>query len=490
MANLLLFTNSFGQNDRTTTFTTQANDYFNDVVNKLEIPGFSIVVVKDGEIILNKGYGYANVEKNVKTSQNTNYYIASATKPFTALLASILDNEGIIKLDDSLDKFFPELEFGSELNFKKITVRDLLTHTSGLDNGPIKWRLAFSGEHDLSKLIDLMKYSSANNVGHGNYKYTNAGYNIYAIILEKVTGKSWKDWMQEKIFNPIGMNNTSAYISRAVNKNWELAKPYAQLDSLVKLPLEKKDNTMQSAGGLISTSGDLGLWLKVQLQKGKLNDKNIISQELINNTQQELVKTPSSKSVFKPTNYGMGWQFGTYLNEKVIHHFGGFVGFSTHISFMPKSNIGIAVMINEAVVGYELMNLIACQVYDYFLIPDKPFEEYYNELNVVSENANKIRSKLANNLLKRKSRKWLLSKKYSEYSGEYFSDEYGTIHITGHSKGLKVVMGNLQCEATPYINKESTRIELVPGRGQVINFVIKKDKVIGLKHNTVLFSKR
>ena len=206
------------------------------------IPGVSIVVVQGEKTLYKKGFGYADVEKKLKADAESNFYIASSTKSFTSLLASLLDKEGIIKLDDPLSKYFPELDFPEDVPADQIKIRDLMTHTSGIDNTPIGFRVAYTGNHDFQTRLNLMKYCQANEVGHGSFSYTNVGYNIYAIILEKVTGKNWRDHLEERIFEPLGMDRTTGYISKAEKGNWAMASPYMgrSKDNIEKVYLSKR----------------------------------------------------------------------------------------------------------------------------------------------------------------------------------------------------------------------------------------------------------
>lgn len=474
--------------ERNESFQKEANQYFKKTINKLGIPGLAVVVTQGDKTIMAEGYGFADVENQLKANSKTNYYIASATKSFTALLAVIMDDEGILKLNDPLQKHFPDLEIDSTLNLATIKVRDLLTHTSGIENDPIGWRVAFSGDHNQSILLELMKYSKPNKAGYGNYHYSNIGYNIYTIILEKITGKSWQNWMQEKIFNPLEMNHTTAFISRAEKENWVLARPYIVIDSVNRTTLEKKDNTMQSAGGIIITPDDMAKWLKVQVGKGKLNGKQIFPESMIITSQQELVNISDSKRLFQPTHYGFGWLHGKYETNKVTHHFGGFAGFSTHVSFMPDKQIGVAVMVNEAITGNKLMHIIATYIYDYFL-EKKEWNDYDETINAFAERLNEGREMMSASIAKTNNRPWLLTMPPVKYSGSYESDEYGILTIEESISGLKVTTGNLQCVSTPYKIEDSIRVELIPGSGQVIQFLKENHEISGIKYDGIYFKK-
>ena len=479
---------ALGQEKTKENFRKEAKQHFEKTINELGIPGFTVVITQGNETVLSEGYGYANFEKKLKANNNTNYYIASATKSFTALLAVILHEEGVLNLNDPLKKYFPNLKIDSTINLSKIKIRDLLTHTSGLENDPIGWRVAFSGVHDLSTLLELMKFTKPNEAGYGNYQYSNIGYNIYTIILEKITGKSWKNWVQEKIFDPAGMNHTTAFVSRAEKQKWLLARPYIVIDSIEKITLEKKDNTMHSAGGLITTPNDMAKWLKIQVGLGQLNGNQIFSKKIMSSSQNELITISGSKRLFQPTSYGYGWLHGKYEGKKVIHHFGGFAGFSTHVSFMPDKQIGVAVIVNEAITGNMLMHQIATYVYDYFL-EKKEWDDYDTGITNFSKKINQGRKMMSAGIAKRNNRSNMLTLPLYNYSGSYESEEYGKLVIQETASALKVAIGNLQCVSTPFKNKESIRVELIPGSGEIIQFFIVNNKVSKLRYNGIYFKR-
>lgn len=440
------------------------------------LPGFAISVVKNDEVILEKGFGTADLNQKLASTANTNYYIASSTKSFTALLAMILDEEGIILLDDPLSKYFPDTYFVEELKVDEIKIRDLFTHTAGISNEPIAFRLAYTGEHDLETLIELMQFSEPNEAGLGNYQYTNLGYNIYTVILDKITGKSWQDWLNEKVFIPLGMDRTTAYMSLAENNNWDLAKPYfASSESTIEeVYLMKKDNTMQSAGGLITTAEDMSKWLEVQMNLGLLDGTQVFSEEMIKASHQLLTEQEKEKyHTFDTKGYGMGWSIAEFRGKDILHHFGGFPGFLTHVSFMPEEKIGITVMVNEAVSGWDVMNLIAKYSYDVLLSED--VDSYEKELENLAKDIDKSFESIQKGVESRAKRTWQLSKPFSEYEGVFFNGKLGTVQISVINDEIKVEMGNMHCIATPFTEQETIRVELSPGSGEVLQFMWEED---------------
>src|SRR5215203_168513 len=245
-------------------FTAELDAYVRRSMEAIpEIPSIGVVVVKDDKPIFLQAYGLANKEKGTKADANTLYYIASSTKSYMELAAALLDREGKIKLNDPVTKYAPGLTFKNAIP-NKVTVRDLLTHTSGLKNSALTWRTAFSGEVDDKDLRTVLTEGTTyTDQNYGKYAYDNLGYNIYAVLLKLSLGKNWQDVLQEKVFGPLGMKQTSAYVSKPRAAKLTIADSYLfspDTGAVIRTPLEKQDNNMQSAGGIVTSLNDLGRW--------------------------------------------------------------------------------------------------------------------------------------------------------------------------------------------------------------------------------------
>ncbi len=473
-------------------FPESGRTFYEKVLSELSsIPGFSIAVVKGDKTVFMDGFGQADIENQVPSTPHTDYYIASSTKAFTALLAALLDEKGIIGLDDQVISFFPDVEFDPGVHMSKIRIRDLLNHTSGINNNGISFRAAYSGDHDLKTMVELMQYCEANEVGYGNYEYTNVGYNIYSIIVDKVTGKKWQDWLEELVFDPLGMTQTSAYISKAEKNGWPLAKPYAGVtaENIESVYLMKQDNTMQAAGGLITTAADLARWIKIQLNDGKLDGNQIISPSIIRASQSSTIDITDRAFPYEGNGYGLGWEIGSYEGNEVVYGFGGFPGFYTHVSFMPDRKLGVAVMVNDAVSGYYLMNLLANYTYDAMMEIEGVEEKYDAQLKEFAKQLEQESASIQKGRKKRAKRTWQLSKPFPAYSGIFVNEEMGTIKITGSQDKIKVEMGNMYCIATPFIKDETIRVELRPHSGKVIGFEWDVDELKGIHTGGTFFEK-
>jgi CubicO group peptidase (beta-lactamase class C family) len=363
-------------------FANKADSFINRLLTGIpEIPGFIMVVVKDDKPVFMKAYGWADREQRIKADENTLYYIASATKSYTAMAAALLDHEGKIKLDDPMRKYVPGVAFKNPIPADRVTIRNLLTHTSGITNDPLTFRMAYTGDVEKQDIVKVFRdETKLVDSNYGRYNYDNLGYNIYSVLLQEFLGKKWQDVLQEKLFNPLGMRHTTAYISKAVANKWTVAVPYLAYGEKgpVRSWLDKQDNNMQSAGGIYTSLKDLATWLRVNMNQGKLNGKQVIPASVIKVCHTGYTRTERDTEPFTGEGqYGLGWQIGSYKQEQVIYHFGGFPGFRSHISFMPDQKLGVAIVVNDGNIGGRASSVLSTFAYDWWLDKEVDFDQLY-----------------------------------------------------------------------------------------------------------------
>ena len=441
-----------------------------------EIPSVAMVVVKGDKPVFIRAYGTANRATGQKADIDTLYYIASSTKSFMALAAAQLDREGKIKLSDPITKYAPGVVFKSPIP-DKITVRDLLTHTSGLRNQALTWRMAYSGEVDDKDMIRVLAEGTTfTDANYGKYAYNNLGYNIYALLLKLTTGKKWQDVLEEKVFRPLGMKNTMAYVSRARAAKLPMAESYLfdpAADGVVRSPIDKQDNNMQSAGGIITTVSDLARWLSFNMNGGKLDGKQVVPAEVVDSVHTGYTDTTRDEPPFSGNGkYGLGWQIGKYRDDNVIYHHGGYAGWSTHISYMPDKKIGVAVLVNESTAGGRVSHLLATYAYDKWLARENVDDVYAKELEGITTQYGNMKKGMVGAFRSRASRTSQLTRPLADYVGRYSNELLGNIDITVEKDTLGVKMGYIHVISTPFTDKETIRVEMNPGQGETIQFNI------------------
>lgn len=426
-------------NSNTDDFSKKIDSFIQRVIKETNYKaGFSVSIVKGNKALFSKGYGFRDVEKKLPLTAETPIYIASATKSFVGTTAKILADEGVIDLDAPISKYLPELKFeNAPLSTETICIRDLLTHRSGIENIPVVLRTAFTGEQTDSLIFKLFDKSIFK--GH-EFRYTNLGYVLTGLIINKVTGKPWQDILEDKIFKPLGMNSTHAYVS--VYKESDLAQPYTVSDgNAEKLEYIKDDKTMHAAGGIITTARDAANWVRFQINDGEFNGKQIVSARSMDEMHSAQIDLSASFYNYKRFAYGFGWYLSDYNGDLLIHHFGGYEGFRSHISFMPRYKIGVAGFVNDDGEGYNLPDLVAD--YAYNILSGKKDADQIAEKEFIAykEKIIKNRKKLAE---KGDEKNLLTEKEMKEFTGTYYNEEYGTMKVSIKDKTLSLKIGSLE----------------------------------------------
>nr|WP_314546364.1 serine hydrolase [uncultured Empedobacter sp.] len=352
MKNILLSTitlasfTAFGQN-----ISNQAIDKVTENAMKaFDVPGMSIAVIKDGTIVHSKGYGVKSLKTGEKVQSNTNFGIASNSKAFTAAALAILVDEGKIKWDDKVITHIPEFKMYNGYVTKEFTIRDLLTHRSGLGLGAGDLMVWPDGHNFTPKdIISNIQYLKPVSDFRVKYDYDNLLYIIAGVVIERVSGLSWTDFVTKRLLEPIGMTNTAA--------NWHLLKdkknaidPHVPIDGKLQV-IDRYTNTIfDAAAGIYSNVDDIAKWLQFNLDKGKVNGKQIISEKQMNEmitpqTLQPNRTTPPYNSLFKA--YGLGWQLQDMNGKLEVSHTGGLEGIVTQTMFYPQEKLGIVILTNQ-----------------------------------------------------------------------------------------------------------------------------------------------
>ena len=302
------------------------------VYNRDDLPGAAVMVIQKGKIIFEKGYGLANVEKNIPVTDSTNLRLASVTKQFTAMSILMLIEKDKLKFETTINDVFPEFpSFG-----KGITIKNLLQHTSGLiDYEDLIPDSATVQVKDKDVLDLLMKTDSTYFKPGSKHQYSNTGYAILAMIIEKVYGKPFRDFVKENIFNPLGMNNTVAFENN-INQVKNRAYGYKITNYTPELADQSITSAVLGDGGIYSSINDLYKWDQA------LYTEKLISRKLLEESWTSGVTTKGDRF-----SYGFGWRLENYKNNKVVYHTGSTRGFRNIIYRVPDKNFTIIILTNR-----------------------------------------------------------------------------------------------------------------------------------------------
>ena len=446
-------------------------------------PGMSIAVVRDTQVIYAKGFGWADVESQRPVTPETIFYIASTTKSFTGLAAVLLDEQGRLDLDAPLSRYLPTAKLQAPLDPDSITLRALLSHTHGIDNdGPIVFRTAFSGEHTNDRLIALLASHPPAKTGRG-YEYGNIGYNVAALAMDATTGESWRDVLQRTIFEPLGMTSTSAYVSRMPRER--LAQPYRREPTgFARAPYNKGDANMQAAGGLVSSAVDMARWLEAHLNGGVVDGRRVFPATAIAETHRRQATLSHTARGFAVNGYGFGWQIGTLGADTLLTHGGGFLGFTTSMSFMPQRRIGVIVMTNENGTGFLLAELASRAVYSRLINGEGVSADSLARLRTEAEG---FRERVAADRARRAARPQTLPFPLEAYAGTYENELYGRLVFSVVNGKLEARAGQAWSAVEVFDGAQNAlRVELT-GSGTVARFTFEGDRAVAVEVSGVRY---
>jgi len=294
-------------------------------------PGASVVISKNDSVIYQKGFGLADLETKTLIEPKTNFRLASITKQFTALSILLLENDGKLSLDDKLTKFFPDLlEYG-----EKITIKNILQHTSGLldyENYIDETETEQLKDQDVLNI--LMKQDSTYFESGTKHQYSNSGYAVLALIVEKLSGLSFAEFLSSRIFQPLKMNNTLAYengISEVPNRSYG----YAKKDSGFEFSDQSLTSAILGDGGIYSSTEDLLKW------DNEVNSPTLLPKEKFNRLFEKGINYNGEEF-----DYGFGWRLDPYKKFYRPYHTGSTCGFSNIYMKLPNLDLTIIVLMN------------------------------------------------------------------------------------------------------------------------------------------------
>ncbi|WP_313702957.1 serine hydrolase domain-containing protein [Massilia sp.] len=294
-------------------------------------PGAIVIVVKDGETVLRKGYGSADTAGKTPLSADMAMRLGSLTKQFTAVAILMLAEEGKLALTDDITRFLPDYPTRG----KTITVEHLLTHTSGIVSFTSRpdYPLTMGRDVTVAQMIDSFKNAPLEFAPGTAYRYNNSGYFLLGAIIEKVSGQPYATFLEQRIFVPLGMENT-AYEGFERGKATRAAGHTAGAQGFGRAAALSMSQPY-AAGALVSTVDDLARW-----------DAAIAAGKLLGPASWQRAFTSYTLADGKPTGYGYGWQVGKLQGEPVLAHSGAINGFATYALRLPAQRVFVAVLSN------------------------------------------------------------------------------------------------------------------------------------------------
>ena len=329
-----------------------------------KVPGMAIAIVRGDSIVFAKGYGVRKLGDPTPVDPHTVFAIGSSTKAFTSAVVAMLVDDGKMKWDAPLTTYLPGLQLDDPYAARELTVRDVLSHRSGLARGDFMWYASTYERQEVLRRVRYLKpsWSFRSNFGYQNIMYLAAGQAAAA-----ASGHDWDTLIQERIFAPLGMRESSTSV-RALAAMPNVAQPYAEIDGVVtNVPYANIDD-IGPAGAINSTVLDVAQWIRLQLGDGKFSGKQLVSSANLaqTHTAQTVMKYEPPWSLYFPEAhlmaYGMGWFVNDYKGRIAVHHGGNIDGMSALVALLPEEKMGTAILTNMN--GSLLPFIMAHRIFD------------------------------------------------------------------------------------------------------------------------------
>ncbi len=329
-------------------------DQVADELARWQVPGAEIAIVRDGEQLYAGGVGVRGVADAAAVGPRTLFHHGSCGKAFTGLLAAVLAEAGVLDLDAPIRNYVPELRLPDPVITDRLTLRDLLSHRSGLGRHDFLWILdgAIGRAETVRCLTDLPLVGDL----RGQWSYSNLGYTLAGYVIERVTGSSWETQLEERILRPLGMTRTWASIARTTSDQ-DHASPHVVRDGKPQLTEWRNDSAIAPAGGLTSCAEDSVRWLLAQL--GELD---ALPTAAVRRAQRLVIALPDGVSPFPElefAGYGFGWISGRYRDRPMVWHNGGIDGFTTQALVLPRERAGVIICANQHMTNFTLAAMLA-----------------------------------------------------------------------------------------------------------------------------------
>jgi CubicO group peptidase (beta-lactamase class C family) len=404
----------------------------NKILKDYKAPGVSIAVVEKNKVVYTGGFGYRDAEKKLPVTENTLFAIGSCTKAFTSAMLGALAEDGMLDLDKPVRNYLPELKFYNEHLNAHVTIRDMMCHRTGLPRHDFSWYGSTASRMELLKRIE---YQEPTAELREKYQYNNFMFLSQGVLLEKLTGKSWETNIRERIFTPLGMDNTVTKVADWEKSNDRSLAYNLVNDSIAKVIPYRNIDAVGPAGSINSSAKDMAKWLITWINGGKYNGKQIVPAKFRNEAMTIQMSNGGLPSMESPDvhnfGYGLAWGVSSYRGHYRVEHGGGIDGFITTTGFFPTDSIGIFVCSATGNVSSAIRNLIADKMLG---LSYKDWHKQLRDAFVKARFAALMAPKQNEDPTKIKDTKPSLS--LQEYAGKYSNKGYGTLEVKYNGSNL------------------------------------------------------
>ncbi len=416
----------------------EIDNIVNETLTKFNVPGLSISIVFDDDVILSKGYGFCDLAQKLPVTEHTLFLIGSCTKAFTAAALCSLAEEGKVALDDVVQKYIPEFFIVDHERTADLTIRDLLAHRTGIARYDPVW---IYSQPPRTSIIELLKYFEPACALREKFQYNSFMYTLAGIIIERITNDTWEEFISSRIFKPLAMNNSLVSLEHTPHSD-NFSLPYAQINGInTSIPFFKT-SCINPSGGIISSARDMANWLKWHINTSCLTT-NIVSRRVLKEAYTIQIPLPipyEEEKVYYHSGYGLGWFIGKYRGYNFVSHNGDIDGFSSELAFIPEKKIGLVILTNSSTNGHYAIATIKNQLFDKILGVKE-----VNWLNKMQEKYLKTKNSLEKNLNNFQDNCLIpYNESLEPYVGVYAHPAYGKVVLKMEDNNLTLIYGKIK----------------------------------------------
>jgi len=338
--------------------------YITKAMADWKVPGLAVAIVRGDSVIYARGYGVRKVGTTDAVNDQTLFEIGSSSKSFTATLVAIMVSDGKMRWDDRLTKYLPDLRLQDPVANAEITVRDALSHRTGLSRHDFSWMSAGVSRDELLRRAQFIKPAATPRT---RFIYQNVMYLAAGQAAGKAGGSSWDELLRTRIFTPLNMTSTLPVL-RATDRVENLSTPHLTWRDTVQAKAHMDMDDIAPAGAIVSSARDMGQWLRFQINDGMYGGKRIVSSAALRETHspQMLIGAgggvPGTDSLTRFNTYGMGWMVQDYRGKLMWQHGGNTDGMTTAMGLLPDQKFGVVVLSNQH--GSPLPDLLMRYLFD------------------------------------------------------------------------------------------------------------------------------
>ncbi|MBA4853733.1 serine hydrolase [Emticicia sp. BO119] len=413
----------------------ELDTFVNKMLEEWGVPGTALCIVKDGKLLYAKGYGVKDIKTKAPVTANTLFGIASCSKSFTSACLAILADEGKLDWNKPVKEYMPDFQLYDEYATRTLTARDLVSHRSGLPRHDYLW---VSSPLNRKEMFDRLRYLPLNKPVYAQYQYNNLMYMVAGVLIERLSGKTWEEFMKEKILDPIGMKTTVLTYPEML-KNTDYSLSYSDEKNPEKeAGFDSNVDGIGPAGAVKANVTEMSNWLLLQLNKGKTGDKVIVSEKNLNENHTPLAVVQPAEAKYPELGfgtYGMGWTINTYRGHLRRQHGGSIEGYRSQMTVFPNDNLAVFITTNTGIVGYNFVTTITNYIADTYL--EKNAIDWNSRLRKDFAEAKEKSAKIKIDNENQRQKDTKPTHTLGNYTGIYEHPAYGALTIGVDGNSLK-----------------------------------------------------